>query len=123
LFFFFFFVNHTAPTEIYTLSLHDALPISGRREKPPSLREVAQAAGRVPISRYSFETIELFKESVEKWQREINERRQTLDSSAPAAPGSSASKSPPDELRFYPIEVDFNALPDEAERRFFESVP
>src|SRR5436305_7693148 len=26
-FFFFFFFNDTAPTEIYTLSLHDALPI------------------------------------------------------------------------------------------------
>src|SRR2546426_6746766 len=30
LFFFFFFFNDTATTEIYTLSLHDALPISGR---------------------------------------------------------------------------------------------
>src|SRR3989449_10738368 len=30
--FFFFFLNDTAPTEIYTLSLHDALPISdGKR--------------------------------------------------------------------------------------------
>src|SRR2546426_7295345 len=28
LFFFFFFFNDTATTEIYTLSLHDALPIS-----------------------------------------------------------------------------------------------
>src|SRR5947207_14117746 len=28
--FFFFFFNDTAPTEIYTLSLHDALPISSR---------------------------------------------------------------------------------------------
>src|SRR5207249_11579295 len=28
LFFFFFFFNDPAPTEIYTLSLHDALPIS-----------------------------------------------------------------------------------------------
>src|SRR5690349_22821478 len=28
---FFFFFNDTATTEIYTLSLHDALPISGRR--------------------------------------------------------------------------------------------
>src|SRR5437868_11344369 len=27
---FFFFFNATAPTEIYTLSLHDALPISAR---------------------------------------------------------------------------------------------
>src|SRR5467141_3895043 len=30
LFFLFFFFNDTATTEIYTLSLHDALPISGR---------------------------------------------------------------------------------------------
>src|SRR3989441_5009874 len=29
LFSFFFFFNDTAPTEIYTLSLHDALPICG----------------------------------------------------------------------------------------------
>src|SRR2546426_5763916 len=31
LFFFFFFFNDTATTEIYTLSLHDALPILSRR--------------------------------------------------------------------------------------------
>src|SRR5256885_9478278 len=30
-FFFFFFFNDTATTEIYTLSLHDALPISAAR--------------------------------------------------------------------------------------------
>src|SRR5256885_12323763 len=33
-FFFFFFFNDTATTEIYTLSLHDALPISGMRLLP-----------------------------------------------------------------------------------------
>src|SRR5947208_15472861 len=32
-FFFFFFFNDPATTEIYTLSLHDALPISKRRQK------------------------------------------------------------------------------------------
>src|SRR3990170_3422725 len=33
---FFFFFNDTATTEIYTLSLHDALPISrGLRHRPP----------------------------------------------------------------------------------------
>src|SRR2546429_9953077 len=37
---FFFFFNDTATTEIYTLSLHDALPISS-----------ASAAGAVPGSR------------------------------------------------------------------------
>src|SRR6266511_1405496 len=53
-FFFFFFFNDTATTEIYTLSLHDALPISpcqGRRQAVFSVRwppavgvEIEQAA-------------------------------------------------------------------------------
>src|SRR6185295_20085181 len=34
LFSFFFFFNDTATTEIYTLSLHDALPIPRRRDDP-----------------------------------------------------------------------------------------
>src|SRR5215475_16061222 len=34
MFFFFFFFNDTATTEIYTLSLHDALPISARLLAP-----------------------------------------------------------------------------------------
>src|SRR6267143_5128122 len=38
LFFFFFFFNDTATTEIYTLSLHDALPIS--RCGPTAAREI-----------------------------------------------------------------------------------
>src|SRR5689334_25219359 len=41
LFFFFFFFNDTATTEIYTLSLHDALPICHRRAAaavPPRAR-------------------------------------------------------------------------------------
>src|SRR5258707_8636458 len=35
---FFFFFNDTATTEIYTLSLHDALPISQLNSSPSSLR-------------------------------------------------------------------------------------
>src|SRR2546425_11065486 len=34
--FFFFFFNDTATTEIYTLSLHDALPISSQPARPPT---------------------------------------------------------------------------------------
>src|SRR2546428_10843794 len=35
IFFFFFFFNDTATTEIYTLSLHDALPIFSLASFPP----------------------------------------------------------------------------------------
>src|SRR3989440_8953329 len=38
LFLSFFFFNDTATTEIYTLSLHDALPISGHHLRVPVLR-------------------------------------------------------------------------------------
>src|SRR3712207_6924011 len=48
----FFFFNDTATTEIYTLSLHDALPICGmpapifhRQSSVPDLGALAQRAG------------------------------------------------------------------------------
>src|SRR2546427_11984781 len=44
-FFSFFFFNDTATTEIYTLSLHDALPISPRG---PLCRAAGARAGRGP---------------------------------------------------------------------------
>src|SRR2546430_7708130 len=42
LFFFFFFFNDTATTEIYTLSLHDALPISLLRDEPSGATATAR---------------------------------------------------------------------------------
>src|SRR5256885_4073205 len=64
LWFFFFFLNDPAPTEIYPLSLHDALPISIPDTPPVTLmstaslrncsrisRSVAPTARRTPISR------------------------------------------------------------------------
>src|SRR2546422_8173709 len=44
--FFFFFFNDTATTEIYTLSLHDALPISAARRLPASPAEPRYRSSR-----------------------------------------------------------------------------
>src|SRR2546430_16816482 len=53
----FFFFNDTATTEIYTLSLHDALPIScdlGRRqESPPVYRRILAKDSKGPGSPYT----------------------------------------------------------------------
>ena len=43
--FMFFFFNDTATTEIYTLSLHDALPICGSRAPPIIVNAHARAKG------------------------------------------------------------------------------
>src|SRR2546430_6753435 len=45
---FFFFFNDTATTEIYTLSLHDALPISSRRSRGLCLN--CSSGGSAPAS-------------------------------------------------------------------------
>src|SRR6266498_5200515 len=44
--FFFFFFNDTATTEIYTLSLHDALPIRGAKEPAATAGGGCRARGR-----------------------------------------------------------------------------
>src|SRR5437588_11933153 len=51
LFIFFFFFNDTATTEIYTLSLHDALPISGSGSAPRPVGCSRSCARRVAARR------------------------------------------------------------------------
>src|SRR5437868_15248755 len=64
-FFFFFFFNDTATTEIYTLSLHDALPISSRRSakscgrRSPRAVEPSCCPARMPVARSEEHTSEL----------------------------------------------------------------
>src|SRR2546422_10341442 len=41
--FFFFFFNDTATTEIYTLSLHDALPICTRRRSTSAIVSIGRS--------------------------------------------------------------------------------
>src|SRR5215469_17646788 len=48
----FFFFNDTATTEIYTLSLHDALPICPPGRSPPA-RSTWARASRTPTDRKS----------------------------------------------------------------------
>src|SRR5256886_16759805 len=69
--FFFFFFNDTATTEIYTLSLHDALPICAPAcaAAPPSLRP---SAARCPAS------------APDPWRR--GRTRRAPDSERPAGP-------------------------------------
>src|SRR2546427_4009567 len=73
--FFFFFFNDTATTEIYTLSLHDALPISvertpdahghrSRSARAPHSVSAASSAGGYPAANRSEEhTSELQSQS------------------------------------------------------------
>src|SRR2546430_2206357 len=72
----FFFFNDTATTEIYTLSLHDALPISAldlvinRGLSPVSVKEEASAANAAKVQRVSIST-KVSHSAVESFTREL----------------------------------------------------
>src|SRR5438552_18605600 len=63
LFVFFFFFNDTATTEIYTLSLHDALPIcfgrSSCRRQTAFAASIRQGVRGIPVRRSEEHTSEL----------------------------------------------------------------
>jgi len=63
--------------------------------------------GHVAVSHYSFETLELFREVMARLARERTD----------------SSDSPPAQVETYVIELHFNQLADESDRRFFNSVP
>src|SRR5579864_9836084 len=54
-FFFFFFFNDTATTEIYTLSLHDALPIYAFLPWDPVAKTMAPPSGAVRSEEHTSE--------------------------------------------------------------------
>jgi len=80
-----------------------------RKASPPNVVQVVLALGSVSINRYSFETSELFHESMKRWETELNQ--------AAAAAGKA------ERIKFYPIEISFEAIQNGAERDYFDSLP
>src|SRR2546422_11449417 len=71
LIFLFFFFNDTATTEIYTLSLHDALPISPLHARGSGL---VGTHSRMPSSRASLRSVELLRRRSEEHTSELQSR-------------------------------------------------
>src|SRR5882762_931454 len=78
-----------------------------RSKAPPNIVQVTLALGSVPIDRYSFETLELLKESAKQWEKEWNE---AIPSSEASVPGAASPR-----VKFYTIDVSLDALRDETE--------
>jgi NTE family protein len=69
------------------------------------------------MNRYSFDTLQLLKESVREWEREWNERN--LSDAAKA--GDPVSRPP--QIKIYTIEVNFDDIQDDEERKRIKSLP
>jgi NTE family protein len=96
---------------------------AGTQENAPGSFRVVRSAMRVPINRYSFEMVELFRDQMEKWREEIQELRRAAhaEKENPEPPGAAKASIP--EVDFHIVEVNFNALPDDEEHRYFNSLP
>src|SRR5260221_8916365 len=77
----FFFFNDTATTEIYTLSLHDALPISCMLG-PPTCRHSRCAQERALPSRWSRQVFyPTFFRTPRRWGKTLDRKSTRLNSS------------------------------------------
>ncbi|HTL58957.1 MAG TPA: patatin-like phospholipase family protein [Candidatus Limnocylindrales bacterium] len=77
------------------------------KEHALGLGALLGSVGQVAVSHYSFETIELFREVMARLSRERTD----------------SGDSKPLQITTYVIDLHFNQLLDESERRFFNSVP
>src|SRR5258708_38354221 len=77
----FFFFNDTATTEIYTLSLHDALPICtvSRRDKKPSRVRLSSAAFEIRSSASRVRSRALVYRSIDARSEEHTSELQSPD--------------------------------------------
>src|SRR2546429_9496524 len=86
---FLFFFNDTATTEIYTLSLHDALPISGKHRIKvalPGYRTFETEVGLLAGQKSEVKT-ELLKGSIEQASSEVKNREGLVLAREDTSPG------------------------------------
>ena len=82
---------------------HDA--VLDRTERVPALPQVLSTIANAPMANYSFDTLELVRQSIENWNKD-----------QATATGNLAP------VTFYRINVAFSSLPD-GERKYFDALP
>jgi NTE family protein len=95
----------------------------GAREDAPGTVKTLRSAIRVPINRYSFETVEIFRDHMQKWHKEISQLRRASIRKKEGLESDGGLNSSVPEVDFHIIEINFNALQDATERQYFNSLP
>jgi NTE family protein len=86
------------------------------KESPAGMLTVLGSVTSTPLSRYNFETMELLKSDFKKWGEDIRLERCS-------DPDYKGDPDKCDDIEFYLVEVDFNDIPDEKERKYFLELP
>jgi len=93
----------------------------GKSERPPGNFDILLKATGVPIDRYSFESVELLRDIVARWDT-MRTIRQSPAFDASRDAGAAALVSGPSP-RLYAIDVSFPMLADPAEFAFLNDLP
>ena len=88
-----------------------------RKESPPGMIQLALAGATITMDRYSYETIEHFRDQVEHWRDRVNAHTSGTD------PDANASPPARQRIEFYPILINFSDVPDPVERQYFLGLP
>jgi NTE family protein len=92
-------------------------------ERTLSTRQVLKAATNAPIGRYNFETMELLKANFKIWAEEIRSQRCAAEKNLDQAERAYKELDFCADIKFYLVEVDFDALSDNAERSYLRKLP
>jgi NTE family protein len=90
-------------------------------ETPPGTVDILLQASGVPIDHYSYEAVELLKDTAARWQKERRIRDLAGCSTNKDSPVCAAIRVP--EAEIYAIDVSFAALADAKEREFLNLQP
>ncbi len=90
-------------------------------EVPPGSIDILLKATGVPIDHYSYEAVELLKDTAARWET-LRRIRNSAAMAANKDPRVAASVRVPD-AEIYAIDVSFPALPDAAEREYLNQQP
>ncbi len=92
-----------------------------KTERPPNDLQILLKATGVPIDRYSYESVELLKDLISRWQTLRALKAATASAGAGDPALSRATKVP--DMTLYAIDVSFDANPDPAERDYLNDLP
>lgn len=94
-----------------------------KKESAPKLTKVMMSVATAPMDNYSFDTIELLKESLNQWAKDLQVRKDCESVLKDACPKAELPGGDPAQVDFYPVVIGFDALEDAKERAYFKNLP
>lgn len=90
---------------------------------PPKLSEIVEIIASVPMSNYSFDTVQQLLDTMEQWKKDRLVYKGCSGILKRACPGAKMPTPPPPALDTYPIYVGFDQIKDDNRRDHFLNLP